>query len=192
MFDNDKTTKDVSADTPVWDEKARDFLVYVSDRAFLKIAAGKEGPLGAVMESWARLLPETAFPFKKSNGAMLFIPSGMILNELLYSDMHMTLFFMKFAEFQLLLILLRERYPEFFDFIIKKPCKVPESLPVNANTAAEKILHRFFKKGRTKNSVWESDPLLFRVVSALVECRYLPLGMDYTAYNEEIIAGIRT
>jgi hypothetical protein len=204
MSGDDDKCLDVLSGRDMGTEKARDFLAYVFDRTLSGLSMARDDDVSRLLKKCALLLPEGGFPFKKSDGTMLIIPAGMVLDELLYSDMPMTLFFMKFAEFHLLLFLLKERYPAFFSFIIKKSCPVPETLPGDSAKAAERILRHYFeisrveKTGEKKQSnkrpastpkpAWERDPVLFRLVRALTVCRYLPLSMDYTPYNTEIIS----
>ena len=199
---DDNKCLDVLSGVNMGNEKAREFLAYVFGRTLSDISMAQDDDVSRSLKKCALLLPEGGFPFKKSDGTLLIIPAGMVLDELLYSDMPMTLFFMKYAEFHLLLILLKERYPVFFSFIIKKTCPVPETLPGDSAKAAERILRGYFGKrsaeksagvktpGGTSTPEWERDPVLFRLVMALVGCRYLPLCMDYTPYNNEIISRI--
>ena len=125
MPDYDDKLLDVLSGVEMGNEKARDFLAYVFGRTLTGLSMGLADDVSRGLKKSALSLFASGFPFKKSNGTMLIIPADMVLDELLYSDMPMTLFFMKFAEFHLLLVLLKERYPAFFSFIIETPCPLP-------------------------------------------------------------------
>lgn len=199
MSDHDHTVTFALAESGIHSEKATSFLSYVLGRILFETAMENDDQVQAAMKECADLLPGAAFPFKQSSGRMLTIPAGIVLEELLYTDKAMTLFFMNFVGFCFLLLLLKKKYPAVFRLVAAAPGRIPAPYSNGSKQAAERIFSMYAKSTAPADGQADADepginPLsaraaeLYRLVLILAESRYLPLGMDHAPYNREIFS----
>ncbi len=178
-------------------EKAKEFFSYLFGRILAEIGITDDETGRRAIRTCAAMIGQADFPWIKPNGKVLFIPAGVILEELLYADMQMTLFFMNFAAFHLLLALAHELYPDFFKWLSSPPYPVPASFPKDPFRNAEDILSRYDRHRLMKPAlpdhemkIVSGDLLHFNIVRALSGCAYLPMGTDYTPYSRLIFGSI--
>lgn len=177
-------------------EKAKEFFVYVFDRTLSKIGINNPEAVDRAVQRCVAMILQAEFPWIKPNGQIFFIPAAVILDDLLYTDMTMTLFFINFVAFHLLLVLVHDLHPDFFEWLSHPPYPVPASFPGDHSRNAEAIDRLYLLHTRMKPASRDSgrktvsgDPLRFHIVRALSGCAYLPFGTDYTRHNRLIFAG---
>lgn len=161
-------------------EKAKDFFSYLFGRTLAEIGIIEDETGMRAVRICATMIGKADFPWIKPNGKVLFIPADVILDELLYADMQMTIYFMNFAAFHLLLTLAHALYPDFFKWLSTPPYPVPASFPKDHFRNAEDILSCYGRHRVMK--IVSGDLLHFNIVRALSGCAFLPMGTDYTPY----------
>jgi hypothetical protein len=201
MAKNSVLTKTIESEldfTGIDSEKAKDFFSYLFNRTLSKIAIANDETVKRSVRTCVAMIGQADFPWIKPNGKVLLIPAAVILDELLYTDMQMSLFFMNFVAFYLLLVLVLELYPDFFAWLSNPPYLVPASFAGDHCRNAEAIRLRYMQDNRMKQASPDpgmksisEDHLHFNIVRALSGCAYLPLGTNYASYNRSIFAGFK-
>ena len=182
----------------VLNEKAARFFSYIFCRILPELEIE-----GAVLESiviskYIRLLPQMNFPFYKSNRKLLILPCDIILNEVLYTDRDLSMFFIRYARFCLLLKILSEIYPAWFHMLSHPPYRVPAPFKGSVKEHSSEMLKEHVKQNShslsgEKNEKMKpiEDKRLQNILVQLSGCHYLPYGTDFTPHNKAIFDAVR-
>jgi hypothetical protein len=176
-----KTIEKCLDSIPLAGEKAKPFYSYVFQRTLTNITLPDEKTLGQAVLACIDRVGKSDFPLIKPNGKVLLIPVGLILEDLLYTDMQMTVFFINFLRFHLLLTLVHTLYPDLFEKLSRPPYLVPAALPTDHGQNADAVLfdlggspvHGPFRQDDRELSIRHS------LVRSLSGCAFLPLGAAY-------------
>jgi hypothetical protein len=177
--------------------KARRFFVYAICRTLPGLEIENKISEKKIIRRYAGLLPRTDFPFFKSNRKLLILPSDVVLNEVLYSDRDLSMFFIKYARFCLLLEVLFETYPSWFEFLSLSPDWVPAPHTRNTISRFDVMLKEYTKQNEhpapeeKKNGAdLPDDKRLYDILTQLSGCHYLPFSSDFTPHNQSLFDAI--
>lgn len=183
----------------IFNEQARNFFLYIIDRTIPGLKIENLTSENNIIRRYVRLLPKIEFPFIKSNQKLLILPADVILNDVLYSEKDLSMFFIIYARFCLFLEILHEIYPSWFEFLSLHPNWTPAPWIKNPIEHIDEMFKEYktnYKPPATEKDNIKADNLedkrLFNILTQLSGCYYLPFSSDCTAYNQSIFSSINS
>jgi len=199
LEDIKKIIDDELCNVGIDNEKSRKFLVDLFDRRLSAIEFKNIRSIKRIIRRCAILIRQVDFPYAEHGGRLFFLPIDNLIDTILYTEKNLTLFFIQFISFYLLLCVLYELYPDCFKFLSNPPFLVPSSSVGDMGEKAKEILKQYLGwtgiKGNMEGeieSIATKDKLLFMVLKMLCKCNYLALGANYDAHNKTIFTSVKS
>jgi hypothetical protein len=181
----------------ILNEKARRFFLYVICGTLQGLQIDNQTSGNNIIRRYVGLLPKIGFPYFNSDRNLLILPSEIILDEVLYSDRDLSMFFIIYARFCLFLEILHEIYPSWFEFLSRHPHWVPTSHIKSSDNQVNEIFKEYTANSklstrRTENTRADTleDKRLCDILTQLSGCYYLPFSSDFTPHNRSIFSAI--